>query len=245
MQHALLSHGPFMELKVEDTCYLAGIFDLPLCVRVLIWARRAQTCDSMITYCTQCNILPTQWTKSKATTLIQNFPAIATFYRDLQSGLFSLKRQCFGMSANFLFAVAHFQVILFLFIASLLLFYLLGRGRVCQSHIWNVGKRRRLVDGLQVWLSVRLPHLSLLAALWVFFIKYYFQSWSLASGTQLNYRSCPPFLLYNFQGFNTAIFLLRCHIMYQVQQSNRNEHKQNMLLICESATGSKICMLHS
>lgn len=69
---------------------------------------------------------------------------------------------------------------------------------------------------------------------------YYFQFWSLASDAQLNYRGCPPFLLYNFQGFNTAIFLLlHCHIIYQVQQSNRSEHQQNMLLVCKSVTGSK------
>lgn len=67
-------------------------------------------CDSKIKYRTLYNILTTQGTEGKAITLIWNFPAIATFYRHLPSGLFSKKCWRFGVSANFLFAIAHFQV---------------------------------------------------------------------------------------------------------------------------------------
>lgn len=176
MQHVLLSCGAFHGIKGERyTCYLAGILAYHDVTKFWSRHREHRMCDSKIKYCTWCNILTTQWTKGIATTLICNFPASATFYRHLPSDLFSKKRWCFGMSANFLFAIAHFQVGLVFWGLFFVLFFpsssypacccfiFWGRGRVCQSRAWNVGKR---VGRWFVSMAFRLvAHLSLFAAL--------------------------------------------------------------------------------
>lgn len=114
----------------------------------------------------------------------------------------------------------------FLFISSSLLFYLLGERKVVPVTYMKCWKEKAVGGWFASMAFNSVAHLSLLAALQVFLVNCYFQFWSLASGAQLNYRRCLPFLLCNFQGFNTAIFLLlSCHITYQVQQTEVNINK--------------------
>lgn len=103
---AVLSWGPPMELMVIPVVW--QVYLTYHDVTVLIRAQNVSFKDNVL-YMRQ--ILPTEWIKGKATTLIWTFLAIGTFYWDFQSGLFSEKCWYCGISANFLFAIAHFQVV--------------------------------------------------------------------------------------------------------------------------------------
>lgn len=107
---AVLSWGPLMELMVIPVVWQVYLTYHDV---TEFWFRHRghRMCHSKIMYYTWGNISPTEWIKGKATTLIWTFPAIGTFYWDLQSGLFSEKCWYFGISANFLLAIAHFQVV--------------------------------------------------------------------------------------------------------------------------------------